>query len=153
MDGLILGGNVLDLPSDVLFHLLRCGSGPGTSGDTEAHGNVWVLALGHRCVSEIAPNQHSEEKYPGDVRVLDEKSRNIAAITDLLFVCHCFIPLWDNLDEIAVFQTSGSGGDDFFTLIYTDYCYIALVGFTECHLVQMRHRFPALFFDNEHGVT
>src|ERR1700687_4431491 len=137
MDGLILGGNVLDLPGNVLFHLLRCGSGPGTSRDAETHGNVRVLALGHGCVSEIAPNEHSEEKYPGDVRVLDEKSRNIAAITDLLFVCHCFIPLWDNLDEIAVLQICSSNGDDFFAWIYTVDGHITLVGFTECYLAQM----------------
>jgi hypothetical protein len=94
MDGLILGGNVLNPTSNVLFDLLGCGSRPRTSRDTEAHGNVWVLALRHGCIAEPAPNEHSEEKYPGDVRVLDEKPGEVATIADVfpVFVCHCSIP-------------------------------------------------------------
>jgi hypothetical protein len=86
MDGLILGGNVLDSTGNVLFDLLRCGSGPGTSRDGKTHGNVRVFALRHGCIAKIAPNEHPGQKHPGDVRVLDEKPRDIAAITDLLFV-------------------------------------------------------------------
>jgi hypothetical protein len=134
--------------------LLRCGSGPWTSRDAETHGNVRVLALRHGCIAEPAPNEHSEEKYPGDVRVLDEKPRDIAAITDLLLVfeCHFSLPLWDNLDEIAVLQTSGSN-DDFFAWIYTCDCHITLVGFTERDLAQMRHPFAVLFLGDENRVA
>ena len=48
--------------------------------------------------------------------MLDEEPRNIAAITDflLVFECHCSIPLWENLNQIAVLQTSGSDDHDFF---------------------------------------
>src|SRR5208283_80601 len=90
MNGLIFGGNVLNSTGNVLFDLLRCGSRPWTSRHTEAHGNVRVLSLRHGCISEPAPNEHSSQKDPGDMRVLDEKPRDIAAITDalLVFVCH-----------------------------------------------------------------
>src|SRR5208282_6935827 len=92
MNGLILGGNILNFPGNVLFHLLRCGSRPGTRRDAEAHGNVWVLSLWHGCIAEPAPNEHAEEKHPGNVRVFDEKPWNIPAICDVLlvFVCHSF---------------------------------------------------------------
>ena len=105
MDGLILGGNVLNSTGNVLFDLLRRGSGPGTSRDPETHGNVRVLALRHGVIAEPAPNEHSEEKYPGDVWVLDKKPGDIAAIADVLpvFVCHCSIPLGENLNEVTVF--------------------------------------------------
>ncbi len=89
------------------------------------------------------------------MRVLDEKPRDIAAITDLLFVfeCHCSIPLWDNLDEIAVLQTSGSNDDNFLGWIYTFNCHITLVCFTKCDLAQMRDPFAALFACDENRIV
>ena len=90
------------------------------------------------------------------MRVLDEKPRDIAAITDalLVFECHCSVPLRENLDEIAVLQTSGSNGDDFFGWIYTFDCHITLVGFAERDLTQMRHPFAAaLFLGDENRVA
>src|SRR5208337_617002 len=96
MDGLILGGNVLNSTGNVLFDLLRGGSGPWTRRDAETHGNVRVFALRHGGIAEPAPNEHGEEKYPGDVRMLDEKPWNIPAISDVLlvFVCHFFLYLY-----------------------------------------------------------
>ena len=155
MDGLILGGNVLNSTGNVLFDLLRRGSGPWTSRHAEAHGNVRILALRHGCIAELAPNEHSGQKHPGDVRVLDKKPRDIATIADLLpvFVCHCSVPLGEDLDEVAVLQTGGSNDDDFFAWIYTVNCHITLVGFTKCDLAQMRHPFAALFSGDENRVV
>src|SRR5271167_2191871 len=92
MNGLILGGNVLNSTGNELLHLLRRRSGPWTSRHAEAHGNVRVLALRHGCIAEPTPNEHSRQKHPGDLGVLDEKSRDIAAVTDvwLVFECHLF---------------------------------------------------------------
>src|SRR5262249_19930381 len=104
MDGLILGGDGLNSTGNVLFDLLRCSSRPWASRDTETHGNVRVLALRHGCIAEPAPNEHSEQKYPGDRRVLDKKPWDIATIAGVwaVFMCHCSIPLGEDLDEIAV---------------------------------------------------
>jgi len=133
---------------------LRRGSRPRTGRHTEAHWNVRVFALRHGCIAEIAPNEHSKEHYPGDVRMFDEEPRDIASAAGVLLVfeCHLFIPLWDNLDEIAVFQTSGSNDDDFFAWIYTVDCHIALVGFAQLDVTQMRDPLAGLFSGHENRV-
>jgi hypothetical protein len=87
--------------------------------------------------------------------MLYKKPGYIAAIAAVLFVfvCHCFIPLGEDLDGVAVFQTSGSNDDDFFARIYTVNRHITLAGFTESHLAQMCQPLAALFFGDENRVT
>ena len=85
-------------------------------------------------------------------------TKNLGTLRRLLISCSCssaicFIPLWDNLDEIAVLQTSGSNDDNFLGWIYTFNCHITFVGFTKCDLAQMRHPFPALFAGDENRVV
>src|SRR5580704_11067126 len=90
MNGLILGGNLLNSTRNELLDLLGCRSGPRTSRDADAHGDFRILSLRHGLIAEPTPHQDSGQKHPGTVRMLDEEPWNIPAIGDVLlaFVCH-----------------------------------------------------------------
>ena len=64
-----------------------------------------------------------------------------------------FYTLGEDLDEIAVLQTSGSNEDDFFGWSYSVYCDTTLVGFAERDLAQLRHPFAALLFGDENRLA
>src|SRR5271167_2303119 len=95
MNGLVLGGHVLNPPGDKLLYLLRRGTGPGTTRERDAHWDIRVFALGHGRISKPAPREYTNQEHPGNLRVLDKKSRGIAGLFDKLliaFECHFRLP-------------------------------------------------------------
>src|SRR5262249_24380886 len=131
MNGLILGGNILNPTCNELFDLLRRRSRPRASRDSDTHGDFRVLSLRHGFIAEPTPNEDSGQKYPGDVRMLDENSWNVPAISFLrVFVCRFSIPLLENLNQIAVLELGGSNYNDLFARLHTFDRYVTLVGVT-----------------------
>src|SRR5271165_7158511 len=112
-----------------------------------------------RCGMELYPNQPQMSTPRRSIQEMCGCStKNLGTLRRLPMPCSfssaiCSVPLWENLDEIAVLQTSGSNGDDFFGWIYTFDCHVTLLSFTERYLAQMRHPFAALFTGNENRVA
>jgi hypothetical protein len=82
LNGFVLGGHFLNPLGDKLFYLLRRGTGPGTTRDCEAHWDIRIFALGHRPISKPTPGKHAYQQHPGNLRVLDEKPREIVCPFD-----------------------------------------------------------------------
>src|SRR5271165_4113265 len=98
-----------------------------------------------RCGMDVYPNQPQVSTPARRIQeICGCSTKNLGTFRRLVTPCSfssaiSSVPLWKNLDEIAVLQTSGSNGGDFFGWIYTLDCHITFVGFTECYLAQMRH--------------
>src|SRR6201998_1363329 len=112
-----------------------------------------------RCGIDVYPNQPQMSTPARSIQeICGCSTKNLGILRRLLMSCSlssaiCSVPLWENLEEIAVLQTSGSNGDDFFGWIYTFDCHITFVDFAKRDLTQMRYPFAALFLGDENRVA
>jgi hypothetical protein len=91
MNGLVFSSRILNRPGNKLFYLLRRGARPGTTRDRNAHWDIRIFALGHRPITKPTPREYTNQEHPGNLGVLDKKSRKVAGPFDNLliaFVCH-----------------------------------------------------------------
>src|SRR5271165_6516837 len=112
-----------------------------------------------RCGMELYPNQPQMSTPARSIQEMCGCStKNLGTLRRLLMSCSfssaiCSIPLWENLDEIAVLQSGGSNNDDLFPWLHTVDTHITPVSFTERDLAQMRHPLAALFSGDKNCIV
>src|SRR5262249_49170531 len=77
VNGLVLRDGLLDRPRDQLLHFLSCRARPLADRYRYPNRYIRVLALRHRKVTVDSPNYDGYEYGPGDLPVLDEKTRGV----------------------------------------------------------------------------
>src|SRR5215469_6068347 len=85
-------------------------------------------------------------------------TKNLGTLRRLLISCSCssaicFVPLRNNLNEIAVLQAGSPNNDDFFAWVCAIDCHITFVGFAERNLAQMSDPFAGLFAGDENRIV